>query len=87
MTQKELCARNVSAALRETVNAENCSALDRSVAPGFESREIDDATADLLAQARECLEAAALRLSRAREKKADQNPTAVPAAAPAAAAK
>lgn len=86
MTQRELCARNVSSALREAANAENCAAIDGAAARGWDSREIDDATLDLLAQARECLERAAERLSRPREKKPEA-PKAEAPAAPAAAAK
>jgi hypothetical protein len=74
MTMKELCARNVSAGLREALNAVNAAEIDR--AAGADKREIDDATADLLATAAECLGRAAESLARRASKAPERKPEA-----------
>jgi hypothetical protein len=84
MTLRELCARNVSAGLREVLNAANCAVTERAAPRGDagDVREIDDATEDLLRQAADCLERAAERLAARRREPAAKEPE--PAAAPAA---
>lgn len=63
MKPKELCARNVCAALREAMNAALCAQADRGgEGTGAEDRQIDDLTADIISRAVECLERAQERL-------------------------